>query len=162
VASPQPAWAPKTRIEGNVFYFVRKSSWSTSEAARAFGIEQAQKIIGESKLAPLRGGLRPVWSDRPNPAITRMGSAVYLLHLHSKIFILINYCTSETSGSQIPGGFFQTTSGSRWPFHFRNRRTAVLESKRPLRAGRRSRGCERENGGVWWAIMGQCFRFSSK
>jgi hypothetical protein len=36
------------RFEGKAFYFVRKSSWSISEAAGAFCIGQAQKIMGGS------------------------------------------------------------------------------------------------------------------
>ena len=50
VASSQPAQAPKTRFEGKTFSFVRKSPLSISEAPGVFCIEQAQKIIGGSKL----------------------------------------------------------------------------------------------------------------
>jgi hypothetical protein len=64
------------RFGGKTFYFVRKSPWSISEAAGAFCIEQAQKIIGGSKLPPLRCGLRTVLvrHHRPNPAIGATGA----------------------------------------------------------------------------------------
>jgi hypothetical protein len=48
------------RFEGKAFYFARKSFWGISEAAGAFCIEQAHKIMGGSKLTPPRCGLRTV------------------------------------------------------------------------------------------------------
>jgi hypothetical protein len=49
--------ASKARSGYKIFYFMRKSPWGISEPAGAFGIEQAQKIIGGSKPAPWRCGL---------------------------------------------------------------------------------------------------------
>jgi hypothetical protein len=43
-------------FECKAFYFVRKSSWGISEPPGEFCIEQAQKIIGGSKLTPSRYG----------------------------------------------------------------------------------------------------------
>jgi hypothetical protein len=68
VTSPQQACAPKTRFGGKTFYFVQKLSGSIPEAAGAFFIEKAQKIMGGSKSAPLHCDLRTVLADRPNPA----------------------------------------------------------------------------------------------
>jgi hypothetical protein len=49
--------ASKTSCGCKTFYFVRKSPWGIPELPGVFCIEQAQKIIGGSKLAPWRCGL---------------------------------------------------------------------------------------------------------
>ena len=96
VMSPQPAWAPKVRygrFEGKTFYFVRKPIWSFSEQPGTFCIEQAQPIIGGSKFAPPRYGLRTVlcvpcfatraWACGYAPWLYMHGFHVVATHSHA-------------------------------------------------------------------------------